>query len=267
MKRHIKNLFPTTKSVVKKGTIVILCTVFVGLAVINGCEEYTPKEPDPPIDYPIEIPFTEYSPETPGWWRTGNLNYDNTVIIINSNEEMENYAAYWGNPHYPEIDFSTHSLLIVSGTNDLGVYEKEAKSLWQLSSDKYELTVELQQLHYAKFPNKWYISPLLVEKIDSKSNIKLNVTTSIVEMKVCGVDNPLTDLPWLKEITETSHRLMIFQHTYEDGIGFSLLNTSLIPRVHEFHNCEGIFLCSFGGNENYCSHLKITSIIPLLEIK
>ena len=224
---------------------------FLGLALLVcvmavSCERYEPQKDDPPIVYPIEIPFTELKiPQ----WASGNIKFDNTVIIINNEDELKDNLYYSVVKQlYPEIDFSTHSLLVANGTNNLGIYEKEAKSLWQLSSDKYELNVELKQLPYAEVVDKWFI-PLLVEKIDSNSTIKLNVTTSTVEMKVCGVDNPLTDLPWLKEIIEThNNSLVIYQCNYKNGIGFLVCFTvGMSDSAFELMNCEGTRLCLIGG--------------------
>ena len=222
------------------------------------------------IDYPIEISFTEYSPETPYWWKTENLNYDNKVIIINSDEEMKNYASFWGSsPLYPEIDFSTHSLLLVSGKSDLGVYDAEAKRLQQHLKNRYELDVAIRQFYYAEVADQWYIKPLLVEKISDGSEVVANITTSIMPLKVCGVDNPLEDLPWLKEIVDYANtyktHTKIFQCEYRDGIGFLVgLHMNAGDFTIDLTNCEGEVLCHWGGFDgNPCREFGMKPWTPI----
>jgi len=82
--------------------------------------------------------------------------------------------------------------------------------------------------------------------------------------KVCEVDNPLTDLPWLKEVAKnmkmSGHHGRIYQCTYKDGIGFLIQGclTLAHPASH-LYNCDGIFLCGCCvGEENYaCSEYVI----------
>jgi len=77
--------------------------------------------------------------------------------------------------------------------------------------------------------------------------------THTPNISVCGVEDPLTDLPWLKDIiTElegyvsqgypVSYR--IYQCIYKDGIGFLLDNLELIyDKAIPLINCEGRLLC------------------------
>ncbi|MDR0763074.1 MAG: hypothetical protein LBF01_01070, partial [Bacteroidales bacterium] len=65
------------KTILKKSAILLILA-----GMIIACKEEENK--------PIEIPFTEYSlAETSCQWI--NLDYDNKIIVINSNEELENY--------------------------------------------------------------------------------------------------------------------------------------------------------------------------------
>jgi hypothetical protein len=92
--------------------------------------------------------------------------------------------------------------------------------------------------------------------------------SSCQKEKVCGVDNPLTDLLWLKEyiseiekdsVTVLCNHVMIYQCTYRHGTGFML--NRLCPDVpYSFLNCEGVVLCSGGGftGEDNCAELKIS---------
>ena len=86
----------------------------------------------------------------------------------------------------------------------------------------------------------------------------------------CNVDNPLTDLPWLKEIVDGfeydavtwgyNPHARIYQCAYKDGIGFLLEMCVGCPDAgYSFRNCEGIVLCGDGrhSGEDNCSELNI----------
>jgi hypothetical protein len=84
--------------------------------------------------------------------------------------------------------------------------------------------------------------------------------------KVCNVDNPLTDLLWLKEIVLQHEKnntnnmwVRIFQATYKDGIGFHVcLHGGAFGST--FHNCAGKVLCTLGHGsveDITCPELKI----------
>ena len=88
----------------------------------------------------------------------------------------------------------------------------------------------------------------------------------------CIVDNPVTDLPWLKEIVDGfeydavtlgyNPQARIYQCTYKDGIGFLLEMCVGCPDAgYSFRNCEGVILCGGGGHsgEDNCSEWNINS--------
>ena len=87
--------------------------------------------------------------------------------------------------------------------------------------------------------------------------------------KVCNVENPLTDLLWLKEIidgikknVETGYiqHARIYQCIYKDGIGFLLEPCVGCPDAgYSFRNCEGVVLCGGGGEAgtDNCSEFSI----------
>jgi hypothetical protein len=66
------------------------------------------------------------------------------------------------------------------------------------------------------------------------------------ENKICNVDNPLTDLAWMKEMFDKNivSASKIYQCTYKDGIGFIFLTGSM----GFFYNCAGEMLCILGGS-------------------
>ena len=93
---------------------------------------------------------------------------------------------------------------------------------------------------------------------------------SCEKRKVCNVDNPLTDLPWLKEIVDTfeenavwlgaNPQANIYQCKYKDGTGFLLEMCAGCPDAgYGFVNCEGKGLCGGGGftGGDNCSKFKI----------
>jgi hypothetical protein len=118
----------------------------------------------------FEIPFEEYSLDgTLCKWT--NLNYDQTVIIINSDEELENYISCTEGS-YPEIDFSQHTLLLASGKADSDIIYI-VKSIQQLSYKEYDLNVMII-INDATIVKEWSIA-LMVKKMSEESHVALNI--------------------------------------------------------------------------------------------
>jgi len=124
-------------------------------------------------DYPIEIPFTEYSPTgSICQWITPNMTgYSSNLIIINSHEELENYKCQGGN--YPEIDFSKHTLLLAYGREPYRV-TPNYKSLQQLSAQNYVMKVNINP-GFSPVVTHWW-TPIVVSKIVEDAHIELIVT-------------------------------------------------------------------------------------------
>jgi hypothetical protein len=170
MKSKRKTLFSTTSSVVKKGTVAMLCMVMAGVFRVSGCKKDNSngeKEPE----YPLEIPFTEYTLAEPCQWT--NLTYDNTVIVINSEEELNQYVTSTDGV-YPKIDFSKHTLIVASGKTDFKTEKIVITDLQQLSKNEYESNIEIS-LDGIEISQQW-IMGLLVEKVKDESIVKLNVS-------------------------------------------------------------------------------------------
>ena len=120
---------------------------------------------------PVEIPFTEYSLEgTSCQW--ANLGYDNKVIIINDNEELKNYITCTENGSYPDIDFSTRTLLLISGTS--GDVWKINATFFENLEKGYILEVILH-VTIAAVVKDWNIS-ILTSKIPNETDITLMVS-------------------------------------------------------------------------------------------
>ena len=103
--------------------------------------------------------------------------------------------------------------------------------------------------------------------IVDEGEVKKEDTSQIVvtPVKVCDVDNPLTDLPWLKEIVEGWIKregvygyVGIYQCNYKDGIGFIVEEQVGEPAFYLI-NCEGKTLCREGGitGGNACDKFDI----------
>jgi hypothetical protein len=160
-----------------------LVTVTAFLLVLAGSSTSCQKpEPDPngekPIDYPTGIPFTELEKQCQ--WI--NLAYDSKIILINSNEELEKHITCIDNSNFPAIDFSEHTLLLVSGKTNNGICEINAINLQQLSVDRYELNIEIT-LNDATDIEEW-ATAFIVKKLNERSNVELKVTTEVVETKI-----------------------------------------------------------------------------------
>jgi uncharacterized repeat protein (TIGR02543 family) len=122
-------------------------------------------------DYPIEIPFTEYSlAGTSCQWT--NLNYDDKLIVIKSKKELESYISC-SDGNYPEIDFSKHTLLLANGQPHKGIHAI-SKQLLQLSKNEYGLDIEIL-LNDADWGEPWVVA-LIVNKLNEESNVELNLT-------------------------------------------------------------------------------------------
>jgi len=143
-------------------------------------------------NYPVEVPFTRYSLDNhwidegrndPGfdaggdkfcelccWWT--NLNYNNSIIIINSEEELKKYINC-SNTNYPEIDFSKHTLLLANGRSPNTIYEL-SKHLLQPSKNKYRLDIEIRQTD-SNGDGSWVVA-LIANKLSEESNVELDVT-------------------------------------------------------------------------------------------
>jgi hypothetical protein len=207
----------------------------------------------------FEISFEEYSLEgTSCQWI--NLNYDETIIVINNAEELESYINCTES-NYPEIDFTQHTLLLASGEADFDIYKIFVTDLMRLSFDDCELNLKII-LNDGEAIEKWAIG-LITEKLRQGSAVALNITIS---PQACGVNNPLTGLPWLKTLIDeiiTDYQngnpidIKIYQCVYGDNeIGFLVDNGNIKP----FYNCDGEILCIMDGvAEETCSWLNIIS--------
>jgi hypothetical protein len=186
-KLKMKTLFSPTPSGLKKGAAVALCMILTGLFFVVGCKKDNPMmsgggggsgnggaEPQ----YPIDISFTKYSlAETCQWT---NLAYDNTVIVVNSDEELRQYVVCTRGG-YPEIDFSQQTLLLASGSAGNGISKITVTNLQQLSLSEYKLDMEILLNDSTTTIEQWAVA-LIVEKVSEESRVELNVIEYPIEI-------------------------------------------------------------------------------------
>ena len=141
------------------------------------------------IEAPIEeIPFTEYSlAETPCKWKgipsSNPYPYRDTIVVINSNEDLEKYLCErntpsWGNcvspcSDYPAIDFSKYTLLFAQGMEGSGDVFSFNRNLRKLSEQSYAMTVDLK-VGAASVVTNWQV-PIIVSKLNDECIIDLIV--------------------------------------------------------------------------------------------
>ncbi|MCL2247131.1 MAG: hypothetical protein FWC10_08505 [Lentimicrobiaceae bacterium] len=144
--------------------LAVFLLIFSGVA--SSCN------PEPDKEYPQNISFTEYSlPETSCHWV--NLLYDDKVLMINSNDELEKYISC-AKGSYPAIDFSKHTLLLASGKTTNGISDVNVKDLQQLSATHYQLNMKLL-LNTLTVSENWSLA-FVISKIKEDNRIDLNVT-------------------------------------------------------------------------------------------
>ena len=120
-------------------------------------------------DYPIEIPFTEYSiTGTSCQW----TNFEsNKGIIINSDEKLQNYIVC-ADDDYSKIDFSEHSLLLVRVGATSGIRYIDI-NFFKETANEYTLNVLIHTDMTAVAPGR--LISIIVPKIDDEVTITLNV--------------------------------------------------------------------------------------------
>jgi len=121
------------------------------------------------------IPFTHYSLDLneAGYW---DLDYDNrngSVVLVNSDEELQKYFI---GAEYPPIDFSGHTLVLISGRMGNGISKQTIRDVRQLSAKKYQVDVEII-LNITAFAEPWAMA-ILTDKLSDDSKIEVNVITN-----------------------------------------------------------------------------------------
>ena len=234
MNKKKTNLFSPTPSIVKRGTVAMLCLMLTGLFLIAGCKKDDPVisggDPDgggENLEYPIDVPLTKYSlvGTSCRWIGCTNPFSPPNLIVINSNEEMEEHINCFMGDSYPEIDFTQHTLLLAYGYADYDVSEFIIENLQQLSVNEYKLNIGMA-LDVNTVAREW-VRAFTVSKLSEESNIELNITCEYYPIEI-----PFTDY--------------YMYHSYVDPPCWDVLyplNGSLIV-INSEKELEKYFICA-----------------------
>lgn len=148
----------------------LIAFLLVLTGVLFSCEEDILIET--PVDNPREPSLEVYSlyGTMCNWVNREN---DGKVVIINSDEEMQQYVSCHMNRNYPPFDFSKQSLLLVGGVASSGIYDIYGTSIQQLSSNEYELKAVIR-LNEIPTPLEWDIA-VRVDKLSDDAKVVLKV--------------------------------------------------------------------------------------------
>jgi regulation of enolase protein 1 (concanavalin A-like superfamily) len=151
---------------VKKIMALIFAVALIGVFCM-ACNE--------PENQGTDVSFTEYSlagelgKGFSGHWK--NLDYDNDyngrIIIINNNEELQNYVEGESSP----IDFSQKTLVLAYGCNSGSAFGFDVK--FQKMSDQNYVMTASTWANAATVVVDWQIA-IVADKLPSESRIKFN---------------------------------------------------------------------------------------------
>lgn len=143
---------------------------FLGLFVagIVSCEK--DKTPENSIEYPVDTSFEKYTlTEGLCYWKVFE---DSKVIVINNNEELQNYVECTDTT-YPNVDFSKYSLLLLRGHTTSSPVEVVKTQLTQIAENKYVIYVKVKA-GMATMPDGWNVA-ITTKKLFENDVITVNV--------------------------------------------------------------------------------------------
>ena len=130
-------------------------------------ETYHDKPPEE-AEYPVEIPFTEYSLAGTSCKWINRFDIE-SYYGINNNEELKTIISC-PDGIYPEIDFTKHTLVVPMGYTFFGV-SKISKKFQQISSLAYQLDFGIT-LNDEQVADNWSFA-ILTKKMCEGSNVRL----------------------------------------------------------------------------------------------
>ncbi len=133
----------------------------------------------------IDIPVTDYSPGPGCDWNFNNIKED-SVYIVNSQEELLSFITCTGGNTPPVIDFSRYSLLLAHGNTMYGRISSIANRLIQLSSNQYKINSEIEIEDTADV-QQWHVA-IIVPKMTQNSIITLNIDYIGAQILILKVD-------------------------------------------------------------------------------
>ena len=166
MRKLRSNLYSLLQGKSRKVVLAAMPSVvliFSLLVMAASCEK--------PEKFPMDVSFTEYSLEgTSCQWT--NLNYNKDLIVINSNEELENYISC-SDGSYIEIDFSKYTLLLASGQTRNAPIEEITKKLTKTAKNEYDFDIDVTTGNLRAI-TPWLVA-ITVSKISDDAVVSLNV--------------------------------------------------------------------------------------------
>jgi hypothetical protein len=173
---------------------------------------------------------------------------DYRFMLINTQSHLDSLFAWDSSFVLPVVNFSTQTLILIQGhTPDIIVPDAAQHfSIIKHCSGNYAINMEILTGDL-NLRDEFYWLLIVDEVILSEEQVKLtiDITPSNTPIKICGMDDPLNELQWLKEIISDSLSLWypeyVYQCLYKNGIGFILAFAS---DYWELVDCEGIYLCT-----------------------
>lgn len=239
--------------------------LFILVLSVAGCNK---PDKDNAI-YPVDLKTTLFSLSDGCTWNT--LTSD-SLYLINSQEELVRHIACQTNV-IPDVDFSKNTVLVLAPKRCNIDSKIEKILLQQQAAKEYLLAVDV--IPDKRITGAPLIISLLAPKLAENATIALTINKPAINIPAshevminelmantpsyidrCIFDNPLTDLPWLKEYIDAlefvvamgeSEYVRIYQCTYIDGIGFLLCCVDCIDGGFDLMNCKGEYLCTLGG--------------------
>lgn len=122
----------------------------------------------------VDVPYLEYSLwGTQCEWQLPD--YNNSIIVVDSDEELARYITSESGGKYPAVDFTKYTMIIAGGGASRGIYDVIVDSLQQLSDTEYSLNISVV-MSKTDAPELW-TKALLVDKWDKLCKVNLEVKT------------------------------------------------------------------------------------------
>jgi len=230
-------------------TFLALSLFFAG--VFSSCKkpESEKREPDNPIEYPIQISYEEFSLEgTQCQWK--NVPFNDKVVVINNNEELEKYLSC-PEDTYPAIDFSKQTLLLASGKSNSGVLNLSVTDLQQHSFNKYSLDLEIT-LSDTAVRSSWF-KALIINKTSGDTKVRLNTIINNQET-IYPIEVPFLDYS-LENSDCKWHEFL-----------FGVCDSSDVIMINNREQLEYCFDCYSEGNYPMIDFSKHTLILAFGKI-
>ena len=164
------------------------------------------------------------------------------LVMINSQSEYESLFSGCEDSLY-NIDFAHKTLFVVwGGTPDCILNKRIA---CEKQNNKINISIDIINGDCTA-PDYWRYLFYIDYKVTDKENVSLKINKRYGACTFCNVENPLTELPWLKSLvqfysTDTLHRSSISTCLYDSGKeGFLIADCIDCPDAGlDFMDCAG----------------------------